>query len=40
MRVPKRLWGNFIHKEHISKKLYIYTDYRKLSQLENENTIY
>lgn len=39
MRVPERLFGDFIHKEHISKKVYIYPDYRKLSQLENENTI-
>lgn len=39
MMVPKRLFGDFIGKEYISKKLYIYPGYRKLSQLENENTI-
>lgn len=39
MRVPKRLFEDFTLKEHISKKLYIYPDHTKLSQLENETII-
>lgn len=38
-RIAKRLFEDSTLKEHISKKLYIYPDHSKLSQLENETTI-